>query len=228
MTNRSTRIKSVVLLGIASFVMGTNAEAQSLVSNGLFNTNIDGWTLIGGGPETVITWDGVNGSPAPGSLRMSSTLMPAQGATIEALSDCIATIPDEIITSEGMVLEPTPQAGVGCFITLALYQGANCTGNRLFTFNFPPNTPGVWEESGFAFNVSTVYMSAQASLTMELAGPGPGEKVCFFDTVSMTSDSRGVPIAGIPTISWPGLLVLSLLIAMAATLLVKGSRKLSR
>lgn len=196
------------------------AEGQSLIPNGEFNTDVAGWSLSGGGPESVITWDGTNGFSSPGSLEISSTLVPAQGTVLEALSDCVNTIPGEIIDVSGWMMEPTAQFGTTCFVTLVLYDGPDCTGNRTITGNVPPNTPGVWEESGFAINIPAADLSVRASLSMALNRPDPGEKICLFDTVSMTSDSRGVPMMDVPALSWTGLLFLGLFIAFAATILI--------
>lgn len=211
---------SIAMLAVSLTLAPARADGQNLIANGSFNANVDGWTLPGGEAETSIAWDGGNGSPSPGSLRMTSTLTPVQGRNVEAVSSCVATIPDEILTVSGRVLKPGTDAGLTCYTTLALYGGIDCTGNRLITLNFPPNTPGVWEDSGIVFPAPVVYQSARVSLTMELNGPDMGEKVCLFDTVSMTSDSRGAPISDIPVLSWPGIVVLSLLMTATATALL--------
>ena len=62
-------IGSILIFAIATVSMNTGEEGQNLVSNGLFNTNIDGWTLTGGGPESVITWDGAKEFSPPDVRR---------------------------------------------------------------------------------------------------------------------------------------------------------------
>lgn len=219
MSRNTAGFASALMVAMAAVSM--SAGAQNLVSNGQFNTDISGWTLTGGGPESTITWDGANGSPSPGSLRISST---AQGANLETLGDCVNGIPGEILSVTGRVMEPTAQFGVTCHIFLIIYNDLNCTGTRTIPANVPPNTPGVWEDSGFAINIPAAGISARPTLTMELSGAGAGEKVCLFDSVVFESDSRGSPIADIPTLSRSSLFLLMVLVGIAAMGLISRSR----
>lgn len=197
-------------------ISSLEAHAKNLVVSSNFVNSIDGWTVGIGGAETMIAWNGADGSPAPGSLRLSSTLESATPTVVDATSQCIDTIPDEIVSASGMVLEPTPQFGVTCYVTLVLYTELNCSGSPVFTSGFPPNTPGVWESSGIDVAVTTAFLSVRPSLTMALNGAGAGEKTCLFDTISVESDSRGLAAADIPALSWPGMGTLIVLLALVA------------
>lgn len=218
MYRMSFQVVTLFISAVAIACVSVRAEGQNLVSNGQFDAGIDGWTLTGGGPESAMAWDGGSGSPTPGSLRMSST---AQGPALEALGDCVNGIPEEVLSVTGRVMEPAAQLGVTCYVALIIYSDLDCTGTRTFTANVPPNTPGIWEDSGFAIQIPTAGISARPGLTMERSAAGSNERVCFFDSIIFESDLRGAPISDIPALSWPGFLVLILLVGTAALIRIQ-------
>jgi hypothetical protein len=66
------------------FIVGVlDAQAQNLVQNPGFTFDLSGWT-IPPGPQTV-TWDGAQGSSAPGSVFLS----PTSSGSVFVLTQCI-------------------------------------------------------------------------------------------------------------------------------------------
>jgi hypothetical protein len=201
---------------VAVAAIALPGQAQNLVSNGSFDTDVAGWAVKAGQAE--ISWDGMNGYPAPGSLRFSSA---ESDSVFEAVSPCIETVDNEILTAAGRVLEPEGMPpGVSCYITITLYVDADCAGSRTFTGNVPPNNPGVWEESGFVFDVRTV-PSVEVALTLVVNTSAVGEKYCLFDSVTLTSDSRA---PSIPALSGSGVLVLCLVLSACGVAAMTLSR----
>ncbi len=129
------KCEMAVVAMVAGTVMWASAlPAQNLLTNGSFNSDVAGWTVKEGNAE--ISWDGANGSPSPGSLRLSSTRV---SSAFEAVGPCIETIEDEVLAVTGRVLEPAAP-GITCFITITIYsESDNCTGSRTITGNVPPN-----------------------------------------------------------------------------------------
>lgn len=195
------------------------ALAQVPIVNGDFNSDISGWELPAD-PEIVVSWDGSQGSPAPGSMRFSTSFDPPQGlATFEAFGPCFSAVPGEKLTIEGMVLADPRPPGVTCIMYPVLFDGLNCTGNRTFVGNVPLNTPGVWESKGLTFTVFPAAVSARASLEMTIFS-GTGIVSCNFDSLTLTSDSRSLTPSEIPTLPPSGLLILGILLVISAKVLI--------
>lgn len=196
---------SRILVMVVAAAIALPGQAQNLISS-TFDRDVAGWAVKAGQAE--ISWDGMNGYPAPGSLRFSAE----SDSVFEAVSPCIKTVDNEILTAAGRVLEPEGMPpGVKCFITITLYaDAAGCTGSRTITGNVPPNNRGVWEESGFIFDVRT-YPSVEVALTLVVNTSAVGEKYCLFDSVTLASDSRA---PSIPALSGSGVLVLCLVLSV--------------
>lgn len=219
MYRRSFRMSAAILVLAISMATNDLVEAQSLIINGDFDSSIAGWSLPAD-PEVAITWDGSRGSPDPGSIRFSTTLDPPIAVSFEVFGPCFSVIPSEIFTIEGMVLaEPRPP-GMRCLLSVVFYDGLNCTGNRSFIGNVDLSTPGVWESQDRIQQVFASTLSARASLEMEVFS-GTGIASCNFDTISLTSNERSALPSEIPTLSWPGLAFLGILVLVSAIIFLR-------
>ena len=80
MTRAGGMLSSLLLVGVLE------AQAQNLVQNPGFASDLSGWT-IPPGPQTV-TWDGTQGNSAPGSVYLG----PTSSGSVFVLTQCIPAV----------------------------------------------------------------------------------------------------------------------------------------
>lgn len=213
---------ALLLLGL---LMATAVQGQNLLTNGGFDSDVDGWVYFGG-PETFLRWDGDRGMPNRGSLQLSSKQdIVGRNPLFEAMSgECFPVTAGEIIRVEALVLA-NPGVGV-CFVEVVFFKGPECSGSRSFSGNVPPNTPGVWEPRTFTIDVGTTARTARVALALFRSSGSHGLTTCNFDSVSLTrGPERGAPVPeDIPTLSAAGLLALIPLIAFGAVAALRRGR----
>ena len=61
-----------IAIALLSLCAAAPAWAQNLLVNATFNTDLSGWTFSTDTDGTGI-WDGTDGSPSPGSAKLSSS-----------------------------------------------------------------------------------------------------------------------------------------------------------
>ncbi|NJL27772.1 MAG: hypothetical protein HC897_07680 [Thermoanaerobaculia bacterium] len=173
------------------------ANAQNLVPNGSFTTDIEGWELPSV-PNTSITWDAF-GNPA-GSLRIETTWVnPAPGTGISVVSPCLRLSPGRH-NLRGDVFSQT--ATGGCGINLFFYDSLDCSDNPGNTsITFAPD--GVWETQEQEFEVFTEE-AYRVVLFMSVFAP-TGPETCNFDNVSLTGPRN----LDVPTLGGWGLIALA-------------------
>lgn len=172
---------TVVLL--ASSIIATAANGQSLLDNTEFDSDVRGWIYFGG-PEAILRWDGTRGLPTPGSLQLASKQVPLDSPLVEAMSECFPVSPGDVLRAEAMVFV-LPRGGDRCFVRLVFYKGPNCSGPRTTTGAGAANVPAVWERSTFTVRAGTSARTVRMGLALRLS-LRPGLTICNFDLASLT------------------------------------------
>lgn len=123
------RLPHAFLLG-AVLVLPGSAACQDLVTNGHFDTDINGWTLeCCGGFQA---WDPLDwqGSTSSGSLRVTTTIVGPPNSTQSR--QCITLSPSGTYELGGRIRFPSGQPGGGiASVGLSLYSNTACSGTPL-------------------------------------------------------------------------------------------------
>ncbi len=203
---------SIAIL-VASTVAASSVHAQPL-PNPTFDTDTAGWTLPTEA-NTNSAWDAF-GNP-DGSLRITSSYDPSPDLFyfVEATGACITPQIPGVYSIEGDVYQASP--GAECRLEMAFYAEPGCTGER--GSGLSPNQPvGVWHHQIHA----TSFPSFRVAM-IQAREPAHGENTCYFDNLTLTGPNPS-PLE-IPTANDVGIATLTLLLAAAALLRFRGSRR---
>jgi len=129
------------------------AAVANLLTNPTFATNVDGWTVVGGGSMvSYTTANADSGHPAGSALVANYAGIP--GSIIQ----CVPVTGGAIYTFAGDVyVQPTGLGGIAQ-IALTYYTSSSCTGASTSLVSEDVSTPSVWTHR-------TGTMSAPASAT---------------------------------------------------------------
>ena len=177
--------RSPALFLIAA-VLGSAARvaSQDLIVNGHFNTDINGWTLVGEGAQV---WDPLDwqSNPASGSLRLTNTSVAANQPTVSG--QCIPLSPSGTYEVGGHVRFPSGQTSFGAAaIGVAWFDDPSCAVTPLSTVNTPlvaSTTTNTWVESfsaAITAPAGTVAVGVGPAVAKTLAG---GSLTALFDRV---------------------------------------------
>jgi hypothetical protein len=165
-------------------VPAARVRAQELIVNGHFNTDINGWTLVGEGSQV---WDPLDwqSNPASGSLRLTNTSVAANQPTVSG--QCIPLAPSGTYEVGGHVRFPSGQASFGAAaIGVAWFDDPSCAVTPLSTVNTPlvaSTTTNTWVESfsaAITAPAGTVAVGVGPAVVKTLAG---GSLTALFDRV---------------------------------------------
>jgi hypothetical protein len=216
----------IVVYILALMVVATEAQGQpDLISNGTFDTNLDGWEA---NPPTsgTLEWVATQGQP-PGALKMVGS-----EDQFAAPADCFHFEAGTIFFTADGFMESDAQF-VDCLLNFYLYKDADdCTGEYgsfaiVGGVSIIPQveTPNQWEHLVLEVPIpddpseTGVLSFRPAMIKFNDFG---GDDACIFDNASLRIVPRGV--TEVPALSPVGFAVLGLLLAMAAlAVLRRGS-----
>ncbi len=128
---RDRRPSRMILLGAALALVSTAPLRAELLSNGSFDTNIDGWSDPTALPGTVLAWSyyDPHEDPASGSL-MVTTNLPEAG--LDGPWQCVLTTPGPHSMSATMLRDyPLQYIEPYVKMTLDFFASENCAGAPL-------------------------------------------------------------------------------------------------
>ena len=173
-----------LFLAAALLALPSAVRAQDLIVNGHFNTNINGWTLVGIGTQA---WDPLDwqASPASGSIRITNTDPTANQGT--GSGQCILLTPSGTYEVGAHVRFPSGQAALGAGgVGVAWFDNTTCANPPIGTNNTPAvfsTTTNTWVESftaALAAPPGTVAVAVAPGVVKATAG---GSLAALFDRV---------------------------------------------
>ncbi len=198
MAARVSAMMAVAVLGVSL------SAAQNLVANGDFDTDVDGWTNMGGG--ITLSWDGTSdydGQPNSGSARVLNDYPEASSSGV---THCVEDIfGNESYDLSAWLKAPTGQSAVGSSsVFVWWYTEPGCTGVQ----SSGPSTQYFFTSDDWVFHEAPQVQaplearSATVYLSVRKESDGPGEYMVSFDHVSLIGkgvDRRlsFVPAAGL-------------------------------
>ncbi len=201
------------------------ASAQSLITNGGFAGNANGWILtFAGTPSTYDPAVDIASNPSSGSARLSETLNVGNGDPIAAQCINVASHQNEQFTFTGNVLFTAPGAGgAGSGQGIMAWQGFSdtaCASVETIPAQalFPPETDGIWQTNSMTGIIPGTVQSIMVAVGVTASG-STGAFIVHADNVDF------VTTAGVPTMSTVWLTLLA--IGCALTVLLVQRRRLA-
>lgn len=192
-----TRYAVCCLAGLLAAGLATTraADAQNLVANGQFASDLSGWQF----PDATPTWTAfdVAGSSSSGSAYFVNT-QAASGMTLSVLEQCIPITQTGAYVFGVSAYAPTGQASAGSLLgnySVDLHH-ADCSGGYSTLGGFEIPGVGVWT----AYATTTLFnpplivqsLNPDASIAVELLvekSPAGGSFGGYFDAVSLVRDT---------------------------------------
>jgi hypothetical protein len=113
--------------------------AQNLLSNSTFDSNLTGWTGVGS------TFDGANGSPAPGSARVSVVGLTPFSNTGDHFQQCVSVVPGTSYNFGGQILNTALPAGGGTGVGVVWFSDGACATPMIAGLSTLVTTTGSWQ-----------------------------------------------------------------------------------
>lgn len=211
---------NLLTLAVLSSLLPTAATAQNLVSNGTFDSGIEGWMTDGTGPGTI-SWDATRGQP-PGALRFPDF---NQSAISE---ECLIPQVGTYTLSTDAYMETSGEF-VLCTVNFFLYQSTDCSGEGgeviiLDGPGFPSVTEAnTWQRLETDFGILPIIIEDPPFYSMRpmliKSGNSLSDDTCLFDNVSLTFTP--IAAAEIPAVGPLGLAVLAALLGAAGLLILR-------
>jgi hypothetical protein len=209
---------TIVLLSVGSYV----ASAQELLSNGTFDTDIDGWTLSPGiSTDGTIDWEVMQGLP-PGSLRFSN------GAHVALPQECFG-LQLGVFNFNTDVFMETSGDFIPCHINYYLYTDSECESEFAYFIDLFPIVTSMNEWENLEFNLpidQNTVDNFPFPYIRPVIGKGGGVndvEACLFDNVSFQFVPEAPGPSSIPALSTTGMALLATLLAIAGIGVVRRS-----
>lgn len=217
-------LTAVLVIGFGvSFVEGQGESIAGADVNTVFTDDFDAdtklWTYAGN-PAVSMEWDAVEGSPKPGSMKLSISQPPPTTDGFIASSKCMESNPDELWGIQADVKKADSFYG-NCLAFIQFFETADCTGEGSIIGNFPGLDQDEWRQLNWAFRSPPARPSVRAVLLLHatiLSGP----MSCNFDSVTVYNDRA--PSVTIPTLSVAGYLTIAALLALIGCVLLARRR----
>lgn len=214
MTTRLQQAGFLLLLALAT-AEGALGQ-QNYLPNGDFDADVVGWALEGN-PSASMAWDGSQGSPSPGSLRVS--LSP--GVSLEgafAGSECVNAPSGSLWTLTVEAREEVGSTLLGCTAFLVLHQTTNCS-DPAAAFAVTQQSAGPdWTPLSVSHTMSQGFAGLRVGLNVATSSGAVG--ACNFDNATLLGPS----VLDVPALGWRGVLALIIALAAVGVILLRGSR----
>lgn len=170
------------LAGAVLLLLATGfADAQNLVTNPDFDTDLAGWSPSA---EGTITWNELDseGSALSGSARIETDPSPGPGGA--SLEQCLPVVGGAVYDHDVQVYRPPGGQG-SAFTEIVWYAGAGCTSllGMVSGAEFPAPGNGTWES--FSGEITAPAVASSARLRLRVRREVPGAQVAHFDDVSL-------------------------------------------
>lgn len=194
---------------------GQTLAQQNYLQNGDFDTDINGWTLIGDEGETM-DWDGSIGNPEPGSLRLnafnSSNLGPV------AVSECVEAPPGSTWELRAMVREAPTSVALNCGLLILLFTMPDCGDNSLVVGSSPTVAGTSWTPMSLPNTMPDGFAAFKVAPSMGVGLSASGS--CNFDSVRLL----GPPSLEVPALDRTGMIALVVALALAGVFALRRLR----
>lgn len=208
------RVAAVIIL---LALTAAQVRAQVLLEEHEFDNTVAGWSAAGQAGGQV-SWDAIQGSPTPGSLRLDAPASSTSPESFKAVSQCRSVEPGQPYTVvAGIRPSLGPRSG-RCFAVPVFFDNPDCQGEGSIGGTGDAGADGVWEIEAREQTAFTSSQGLRIELVMSLQ-PGSGEAYCHFDSVALY---RGRVSERVPGPGWPGLLL------VGAGILLLARRRLGR
>ena len=206
------------LLLLACCLLTPVAQAQNLVTNPNFDTNLNGWNSSLG---TI--FDGTmdaNGSPGSGSAKLTIGLSPSNFAI--AISQCISGINGGTAYQFGGKLRfAVAPTGGYARVRVLFHSNSSCGANTGLVEGPDVTTTGSWLDSNGQFVAPGGTQSVFFAVLIN-GGPQGGGVVINMDDMFLQPQLS--PVVPVPTLSTPLLILLGLTLAVGGAILAGRHR----
>ena len=209
--------KAISIFALLAFG-ATGTLAQSQLANGAFDTDIANWTASSPGVATL-EWDGLTGSPAPGSLRISTTAPGPGPSGFAALSECIPAMPGSQWSLRARVREESGSLNMSCGLLFALHFNSDCSDPLGGVVSNSSAATTEWETLVDHLDFPTSdYQAFRVGLAMGTSTNSNG--ACNFDSVELLTSPN---FAEVPTVDSAALAALAAALALAGLFWLRRS-----
>lgn len=191
----------------------------SYLGNGNFDADISGWTFFGnydGNQGETMEWDGIEGFPDPGALRLSVVDSTFVGP--RAASECIETPLNSLWVFEAAAREAPGSVQLSCGLEFLLYDHADCRGEYMALTVNGPIAGTEWRLLTLSYKASDIYRGARATFSMGVGHSANGS--CHIDSVRLL----GPPSLAVPALDRIGLLALVFALALTGFFFLRRLR----
>ncbi len=173
-----------ILVSVLSLVAVTNLQAQNLLTNPTFETDISGWD----NPYSAqAAWQALDadGSSSSGSAILTNTL--CNGGTSKMISQCLAVEEGDEYAFSGKIHETSGQNGTGRGVLwVDVYSTTNCTGTRVdYARSLEAGAPDIWWDAAASSTAPSGAKSIWAHLAVNCEN-GSTSYAASFDNTSLT------------------------------------------
>jgi len=171
------------MLSALLFLVGVlDAQAQNLVQNPGFNSDLNGWTIPFG---STATWDGAQGSSAPGSVFLS----PTSSGSVFVLTQCIPAAASTAYDVGGSFRYPSSVTTVPVGSVLVYYfSDAGCTtqfsGSNSFQMSGGGSPADTWLTQNYPRGLTTPAGTVAVKIHLYFFTFAPGTASAWFDDIS--------------------------------------------
>jgi len=215
----------LILVVVALLPCVEMASGQELLSNGTFDTGIEGWTVDTVVSPGTIDWASAQGLP-PGALRFPTE------DQFALPQECFHMAPGVFEFSADVFME-TAGEFVDCHINYYLYvTNDDCTGDHGWFINVGGNNvvpimtvANEWErlEFNLPMDEESIATGGFPSIRPVLVKSGDlnADDACLFDNVSFRFVPEQLPVTAVPSLGAVGLWILGGLLAVAGFVLIR-------
>jgi len=159
--------------GVPGHETGSVRGAPNLLTNGPFNSNLNGWLDIDGGDGFYdLSWRNrdVDGSGSSGSIYVKSKINAPFLDNVESGAQCVSLLPNRSYRAAAAVYVPTPAQADGgtnhdglARLRIRQFDAANCSGSALsteFSGSVGNDDEGTWQFLSRSFQTGSDAQSA--------------------------------------------------------------------
>ncbi len=188
--------------------------AQNLLSNSTFDSNLTGWTGIGS------TFDGANGSPAPGSARVSVVGLTPFSNTGDHFQQCVSVVAGSNYNVGGQILNTTLPAGGATGVGVIWFSDGACTTAIIAGLSTLVTTTGSWQAVTGTLTAPVGALSATVQ-DYQTANATGGDVIANYDSLFFQLETP------VPTMNPWWMTALGVFLAMAAGVAIRRRRATS-
>lgn len=162
-------MSKALVLAASLVLVAAGADAQNLLANPGFATNLSGWSVLSDPPASSVAWNSLNasGNPGSGSARITNQ-HPSATTAVGPISQCVSVVGGGGYTLSAQFYLPPGQSRTGFGQALLYwYTGAGCASGPSLGGAFNVSTVGVWLTTGGVVTAPNGAHSARLSLRLQ-------------------------------------------------------------